>query len=304
MSRYVTIASFSSRLCKEVAQDELMGHAVGLVREAASRGADILAFPEAWCQMPLLHSGTRYRDTAEAVPGPHSEPIFKACAEHRIAAVWPMFERRGGRVYNTAIVVGADGRIAGRCDKQYLTDGELRDGVRMGEVAQSVLFKWGRVGAAICFDANFRGVWARLKEDRADIVFFPSMFSAERHLAARALEFGYYILSAITQDGAGRLVGQCGEELARSPERQLLVQRVNLERRVVHMDNNYARTASGMKAKYGDAVAIEKYDSESRYAIGVEADGLSVNDVMSEYQIEPIEEYYRRMEFTRRNAGA
>jgi predicted amidohydrolase len=299
MSRYVTISSLSSSEHAELGQEELLARSIEVIREAAGRGADVLVFPEAWCQLPLLRQGLGYCATSEAIPGPHSAPIMEACAASRLPVLWPMFERRREGVFNTALFIGADGKALARRDKLYLTDKEIRDGVRHGRVTELAALPFGRVGSAICFDANFRDVWSGLKADGAELVLFPSMFQATRHLSARGLEFGYYILTALTRTGAGQLFGQCGELLEQAGGEELLVARINLERRVIHMDNNYERAVKAITAKYGDSVRVERIDSESRFALEVIGDGPDVTSIMREFAMEPLDAYYRRMEDAR-----
>ncbi|GEM_PF-2780198 len=304
MSRCVTVSSYSSNAYAELGQEELLARSIQVIREAAARGAELLAFPEAWCQLPLIHRNRGgYCASAEAAPGAHSLPIMEACAACRLPVLWPMLERREEGVFNTALFIGADGKLLARRDKLYLTDKEANDGVRHGRLLETADLKFGRVGSAICFDANFRDAWSRLKTEGAELVLFPSMFQATRHLAARSLEFGYYILTALTRPGAGQLIGQCGEVLAQADAEGLLVARINLNRRVIHMDNNFERAAGALAAKYGDAVRMERMDSESRFALEVVAEGLNVDDLMREFAMEPLDAYYRRMETARARAA-
>lgn len=299
MSRYVTVSSFSSNAYIDLDQAALLERSISLIREAAARGGDIFVFPEAWCQLPLVCRGAGYCASAEPVPGPRTLPIMEACASRRLPVLWPMLERRAEGVFNTALFIGGDGNIMAKRDKLYLTDKEIKDGVCHGRTLEAASLPFGRVGSAICLDANFRAVWSGLKSEGVEIVLFPSMFQATGHLAARALEFGYYILTALTRPGEGQLFGQCGELLAQADGDGLLTVRMNLERRVFHMDNNYARAAAEIVARHGRNVRVEPIPSESRFAVEITGEGLTVDDIMREFELEPLDAYYRRMEDAR-----
>ncbi len=53
-----------------------------------------------------------------------------------------------------------------------------------------------RIGVAICFDINFPEVWKTLADQGAELVVWPSAYSAGTALQARALNHRYYIVSA------------------------------------------------------------------------------------------------------------
>ena len=55
---------------------------------------------------------------------------------------------------------------------------------------------FGRVGLATCYDANFPEVWSRLSEQGAELVLWPSAYSAGRSLQAHAINHHYYIVTS------------------------------------------------------------------------------------------------------------
>jgi len=94
------------------------------IREAHIRGARLVLLPE-------LHN-TRYFcqteeparfNLAEPIPGPTSQRLAGLAAELQLVIVASVFEKRGtGLYHNTAIILDADGRLAGRYRKMHIPD--------------------------------------------------------------------------------------------------------------------------------------------------------------------------------------
>jgi N-carbamoylputrescine amidase len=94
------------------------------IREAASRGAELVLLPE-------LHTGvyfcqtedTRRFDQAEPIPGPTTEALGALSKELHITIIGSIFERRApGLYHNTAVVLDAAGKLVGRYRKMHIPD--------------------------------------------------------------------------------------------------------------------------------------------------------------------------------------
>src|SRR5207302_4817640 len=90
--------------------------AVRRIRDAAIRGAKLVCLPELF---RTRYIGQREDhalfDLAESVPGPTTEVLSKVARETGVVIVASLFERRApGLYHNTAVVIDADGRLAGR----------------------------------------------------------------------------------------------------------------------------------------------------------------------------------------------
>lgn len=94
------------------------------IRDAAMRGAALVLLPE-------LHTGvyfcqtedTRRFDQAEPIPGPTTEALGALAKELRVTIVGSIFERRApGLYHNTAVVLDAAGKLAGRYRKMHIPD--------------------------------------------------------------------------------------------------------------------------------------------------------------------------------------
>ena len=85
-------------------------------REAAARGAALVAFPELAFTpfFPCTRcGGPPPLDLAEPVPGPTTEAFARLAAEARIVVVLNLYEREGGRAFDSSPVIDADGRLLG-----------------------------------------------------------------------------------------------------------------------------------------------------------------------------------------------
>ncbi len=144
----------------------------------------------AGCRLVLLqelHNGdyfcqredTACFDHAEPVPGPTTERLGALAAELRVVIVGSVFERRAAGVYhNTAVVLDADGRLAGVYrkmhipddpgfyEKFYFTPGDL--GFEPIETAV------GRLGVLVCWDQWFPEAARLMALAGAELLLYPT----------------------------------------------------------------------------------------------------------------------------------
>jgi beta-ureidopropionase len=182
-------------------------------REAASQGAQIIAFQELFYGPYFgITQDTAYYDYAESVPGPTTERFAALAKELGIVMVLPVYEEeQPGVLYNTAAVIDADGsylgkyrkhhipQVKGFWEKYYFKPGNL--GWPVFETAV------GTVGVYICYDRHFPEGWRALGLAGAQIVFNPSatsrslssyLWKLEQPAAAVANE---YFVAAINRVG-------------------------------------------------------------------------------------------------------
>ena len=143
--------------------------AVGLVANAAATGARLVVFPEAF--VPGYPKGLSYglvvgaRDAAGreefrlyleaamAVPGPETERLGRAAAEHNCWIVIGVIERELGTCYCTVLFFGPDGRLLGKHRKLMPTALErMIWGFGDGSTLTVVESPWGRIGSVICWE--------------------------------------------------------------------------------------------------------------------------------------------------------
>lgn len=154
--------------------------ALARTREAAAQGAQIVCLQELFRSLYFCQEESgEWFELAEPVPGPTTQTLARLAAELGIVIIGSVFERRAAGVYhNTAVVLDADGSLAGvyrkmhipddplYYEKYYFTPGDL--GFRAFDT------KFARVGTLVCWDQWYPEA-ARLTALRgAEILFYPT----------------------------------------------------------------------------------------------------------------------------------
>jgi len=176
--RSVRIALVQHTITGDAAQArERAEHAI---RSAAEQGAQLACLQEIFANTYFpQHERPELFDLAESIPGPSSQQMSRLARELRMVIIVPIFERRApGLYHNSALVIDADGEIAGLYrkmhipedplfyEKFYFTPGDL--GFQAFDTAA------GRIGTLICWDQWFPEA-ARLTALRgAEILFYPT----------------------------------------------------------------------------------------------------------------------------------
>src|SRR5947209_7625485 len=159
---------------------ENLDKAISRIEEAARSGAGVVCLQELFrSQYPCQVEDPKFFDLSEPIPGPTTEALGKVAAARKVAIVASIFERRAAGVYhNTAAVIDADGRIAGRYrkmhipddpryyEKFYFTPGDL--GFQTHET------KYGKVGALVCWDQWFPEAARLTALSGAQFLFYPT----------------------------------------------------------------------------------------------------------------------------------
>jgi N-carbamoylputrescine amidase len=156
------------------------------IGEAAARGAKVICLQELFRSRYFCQSEeARSFDLAEPIPGPTTEALGAIAAAHKVVVVGSIFERRTEGIYhNTAVVMDADGRLAGRYrkmhipddphyyEKFYFTPGDLDFTAHRTAHAT--------VGALVCWDQWFPEAARLVALAGAQIVFYPTAIGWER----------------------------------------------------------------------------------------------------------------------------
>lgn len=159
---------------------ENLGRALRQVRKAAENGAQMICLQELYqtnyfCQF----EDEKYFDLAETIPGPSTESFSKLAKELQIVIIVPVFEKRApGLYHNSAVILDADGRMAGMYrkmhlphdphfyEKFYFAPGDL--GFRTFQT------RFAKIGLLICWDQWFPEAARVCALQSAEILFYPS----------------------------------------------------------------------------------------------------------------------------------
>src|SRR5256885_3978061 len=106
---------------------ETVAATVELVRDAATRGAQIVCLKELFNAPYFCKSQKCERfDLAEPIPGPTTDLMQKLAKELAVVLIVPVFEKQAPGVYrNSAAVIDADGAMLGVYRKMHIPDDPL-----------------------------------------------------------------------------------------------------------------------------------------------------------------------------------
>ncbi|WP_428390144.1 carbon-nitrogen hydrolase [Mucisphaera sp.] len=166
----------------DASPDQNLAHAFEMIREAAGRGADLVATQELFTghYFPQVEDPEHF-GLAETIPGPTTGVLCELAKELRIEISASLFERRApGLFHNTSVMISPGGEIVGTYrkmhipddprfyEKYYFTPGDAPDGFRV----QSTRFV--KTGMLVCWDQWYPEA-ARLTALRgAEILFYPT----------------------------------------------------------------------------------------------------------------------------------
>lgn len=273
---------------------------------AAVEKPDIVALPETMntCE---LHTG--WQRFGETVPGPTTDVVGRLARAHSMYVWCPLVVKHGKRIANAAVLIDRDGKVVGQYHKIFPTIGEIEMGIAPGREAHVFETDFGRVGACICYDANFREVGEGLAQNGAEIVFFPSMFAAGRLLENWALEFNYFVVTSYSHHSV--ILNNVGRKLAETGTRfesvgfghvpPMASAVVNLDTAVFHYDYNQQHIRA-IKKKYGAGVEFEFHQAEAIFVMTSHLADVTVNDIIREFKLERRMEYYARARKVRKQA--
>lgn len=150
------------------------------IREACTYGANLVLLPE-------LHASTYFCqnedinnfELAEPIPGPSTAELGRLAGELNVVIVASLFERRQAGVYhNTAIVIEADGTIAGKYRKMHIPDDPgyyekfyfTPGDTGFTPIDTSV----GRLGVLVCWDQWYPEAARLMALAGAEILLYPT----------------------------------------------------------------------------------------------------------------------------------
>lgn len=288
MARYVTVAAVSERPGADY--DAVHDRAARFIERAKRLGAQIIAFPE--CHPHTALPGRAY-DKAEPLDGRSLTLMGQQARKHGMHVIWPLYTLEEGRAYNSAVLLDPMGKVAGVYHKMFPVDREMTEGgLTPGDGPRVFDTDLGRLGMVICFDLNFPEIMQGTGDAGAEIIFFCSAYRGGLQTRIWAYLLGTYIVSAI-RDGQGCIVDLSGQVLGQSTYEALITRRLNLDRKLMHMDNNWEKM-DAMLAKYGPHLSVDFFTPEGCWAIGSESDTFTVDDVIREFGLELRADYFGR----------
>jgi len=193
--------------------------AVGAVDEAAAGGAQLVVFPEAFVPgypawLWRLRPGTDMALTEQLHAQLHAQavdlaaddlaPLREVARRHGVTVVCGINERdaafSGDTLYNSVVVIGADGTLLNRHRKMMPTNPErMAWGFGDASGLKAVDTPCGRIGALICWESYMPLARCALYAQGVQLYIAPTYDSGERCIATMqhiAREGGCWVLGA------------------------------------------------------------------------------------------------------------
>ncbi len=154
--------------------------AVARVKQAAQQGAQIVCLQELFRSQYFCQTeDIQLFQLAETIPGPSTETLSKVARQKKVVVIASVFEKRAAGVYhNTAVILDANGKIAGKYRKMHIPDDPLyyeKFYFTPGDLGfKTHSTKYGKVGALVCWDQWFPEAARLTALTGAQFLFYPT----------------------------------------------------------------------------------------------------------------------------------
>ena len=254
-----------------------------------AKGTDLIALPETWLG--------QQNHEPETLEGPTISAIASLAIKHQTYIVCPLDRWDGQRRLNSAVLLDRSGQVACVYDKVYpfWSEYEVEPAVSVGQEVPVYPADFGRVGMAICFDVNFPAVWRRLADQGAELVIWPSAYSAGTSLQAHALNHHFFIVTA-TQKSDCIVYDITGKEILYERAKDLNISRLtlDLDRGIYHEDYNLEKRDKLLQEHSHDVLLEERLSREAWFVLKAKRVGVSARGLARQYGLEELRDYLDR----------
>ena len=193
----VSIAAIQSNCSDDVTRN--LEQTLVEIEKAARNGAQLVCLQELFASKYFCQSEDHEQFAlAESIPGPTTDRLSDIARSNQIVIVAGLFERRAaGLFHNSAVVIEADGSLAGLYRKMHIPDDPFfyeKFYFTPGDLGfQSFSTSLGQIGVCICWDQWFPEAARLTALHGAEILVYPTAIGWQANEKA---EFGASQLSA------------------------------------------------------------------------------------------------------------
>jgi predicted amidohydrolase len=191
--RPVTIAAIKYGPRRLASVEEATGRYIETIEKAVPGKADIILLPES---LTAASTGLPYAKVAEPVPGPTTERFGELARRRKSYIVAGLTERDGTAIYNTAVLIDREGRVAGKYRKVYIPREEVEAGITPGSSYPVFDTDFGRIGMMICWDVEYADPARALAVQGAEVILMPIWDGTATLVQARAMENRVYLVTS------------------------------------------------------------------------------------------------------------
>ena len=192
---------------------------IPFLEKAGKEKADIVCLGEG---ITVVGTNRDSIDAAESIPGPTTKILGDIAIQYKMYIVAGLYERVGDVVYNTAVLLGRDGNVAGTYRKTSLPREEIEGGITPGDSFPVFKTDFGTVGIMICWDLEFPEPARRLAMNGAEVILMPIWGGNETLMAARAIENQIYLVTS-GYDALSIIVDHKGQRIAEAKEEGIVI---------------------------------------------------------------------------------
>jgi N-carbamoylputrescine amidase len=166
-------------------RDENVATAERLVRKAAGEGANVVLIPELF-ETPYfcaVQNHEYYRLARPLADHPTIEHFRRVATELGVVIPLSVFERAGPALFNSAVVIDADGALVGHYRKSHIPQApgyEEKYYFSPGDTGfKPIDTAYGRLGIAVCWDQWFPEAARSLVLQGAEFLMYPTAIGSE-----------------------------------------------------------------------------------------------------------------------------
>ena len=260
-----------------------------IVDKEGEKGTDLIILPEACRGLEM---------EPEPVDGITISTLAQLAEKHNTYIVCPIYRKDNNiKRINSAVLLDRKGGTVCVYDKvyPYWEEFELNPPVETGLEAPVYNADFGRIGMAICFDANFPEVWKRLADQGAEIVVWPSAYSAGTTLQAHAINNNFYIVTST-------LLSDCtvydinGKEILYEKSEGINISHItlDLDRGIYHENFNMEKRDKLLK-DYAESIEQEIHmEREQWFILKSTRAGVKTRELAKSYGMEELRDYKNR----------
>jgi len=200
------------------------------IEQAGAANVDVILLSEfvyeSYCGDPIK--------LAQPIPGPLTDKIGEYARKYQTYIIFSMSERDDGVIYNTAVIIGRDGKICGKYRKIHLPLAEAEMGITPGDEHLVFDLDFGRIGIIVCYDQYFPENSRTLALMGAEMIFNPTQGEDEVVQRAIARTNGVYVVvSGFHDESYSRIINPLGEVINRveSKEARYAASQIDLNER-------------------------------------------------------------------------
>ena len=190
------------------------------IDEAGKLGLDIVCLGEA---ITSVGTSAKPDEYAHPIPGPDTKILGTAAARNKIWVVAGIAELDGDILYNTAVLLDRDGKVAGKYRKVHLPREEWTQGITPGDEYPVFQTDFGKIAIQICYDWFFPEPAAIFALQGAEMIFAPTWgntlpdqdgkVDGESTFRVRARDNGVYMIPSV-YSGNSLVIDPMGKILA------------------------------------------------------------------------------------------